>query len=76
MTARKKRAKKKAKPLRQSWRDLVSLYTRAKVAKAKTMAPGTKDVPRKANVRDHIKRAKKTGSVDDAARAIASIIDF
>lgn len=56
--------------------DELTLTGKAKVAKAKTMAPGTKDVPRKANVRDHIKRAKKTGSVDDAARAIASLIDF
>lgn len=43
VTSRKKTRRKKSKPLRQEWRDLVSWWTRAKKAKADRVAQGVRD---------------------------------
>ena len=55
---RKKKARKKGKPLRQSWRDLVSWWTAQKVAKAKRLKQANADAKARAKA-DAEKAAEK-----------------
>ena len=50
--ARKKKARKKAKPLRQSWRDLVSWWTGQKAASAKRAKQKVGDAKTRAKAAD------------------------
>ena len=64
-TSRKKTARKKGKPLRQSWRDLVSWWTRQKVASAKRATQKVSDG--KARVKAAEDKAKAKAEEDKLA---------
>lgn len=79
VTTHRKKTRKKGKPLRQSWRDLVSWWTRAKVAKAKRARQAVTDTKKRDDATKALAAAKaekerlkaEARAKRDAARAAA-----